>query len=190
MTAQVARRRSRRDVGSRGLLFAYFLATESRSAWRAETRPLQANQACRSHRAQQSLSPETSNQISPSPITSSTSSYQNNFGFVANDRGRVSPRLASYLSCSHKKRNPKNATRLSASLRYVSLRSGQTCVTPFSLRCRPTHCALTALRSDKRRRVRARSIGTLRCQCPQPESRAPGASTREGAGTDGLRDLR
>ena len=34
-----------------------------------------------------------------------------------NRQRRVSPRLASYLSCSHKKRNPKNATRLSASLR-------------------------------------------------------------------------
>ena len=37
---------------------------------------------------------------------------------------------------SHKKRNPKNATRLSASLRYVSLRSGQTCVTQARTRGR------------------------------------------------------
>ena len=67
--------------------------------------------------------------------------YQNSPCCVTSYRDRVSPRQASYLSCSHKKRNPKNATRLSASLRYVSLRSGQTCVTPFSLRCRPTRCA-------------------------------------------------
>ena len=39
---------------------------------------------------------------------------------VFSDRGRVSPRQASYLSCSHKKRNPKNATRLSASLRFAT----------------------------------------------------------------------
>ena len=32
---------------------------------------------------------------------------------------RVSPRQASYLSCSHKKRNPKNAARLPASLRFA-----------------------------------------------------------------------
>ena len=44
--------------------------------------------------------------------------------------------------CFAKRQVPKEkATRLSASLRYVSLRSGQTCVTQFSLRCRPTRFA-------------------------------------------------
>ena len=37
----------RRDGGIGAWLFAYFLATESRSAWRAETRLLHASQACR-----------------------------------------------------------------------------------------------------------------------------------------------
>lgn len=46
----VARRRSRRDGGGRGWLFAYFLATERRSARRAENRPLKANQACCQYR--------------------------------------------------------------------------------------------------------------------------------------------
>ena len=90
--------------------------------------------------------------------------------------------------CFAKRQVPKEkATRLSASLRYVSLRSGQTCITQFSLRCRPTRCALAALRSDKRRQIRAQSIGTLRCQCPQTELRAAGAARRADAG--GLRDL-
>ena len=115
--------------------------------------------------------------------------YQNSPCCVTSYRDRVSPRQASYLSCSHKKRNPKNATRLSASLRYVSLRSGQTCVTPFSLRCRPTRFALAARRSDKQRQVRARCIDTLRCQCPQPEQRAAGADTRVEAGADSRLDL-
>ena len=49
--------------------------------------------------------------------------------------------------CFAKRQVPKEkAPRLSASLRYVSLRSGQTCVTQFRLRCRPTRYAATRLR--------------------------------------------
>ena len=51
LTAQVARRRSRRDVDSRGSVLCLLSGTpESRSAWRAETRPLQANHPCRQNR--------------------------------------------------------------------------------------------------------------------------------------------
>ena len=106
-------------------------------------------------------------------------------------RGRVSPRQASYLSCPHpgrrpKKRNPKNATRLSASLRCA----------PGKPASRNSGCGaakLTARRGAPFKQlpqICSRSIGTLRCQYPQPEPRAAGASTRVGAGTGGLRELR
>ena len=161
------------------VFFAYFLAAESRSA--GGPRPAFCKQ--RRHVAKTIISVKSE----PSPDTAIASSYQKSACFVARDRGRESPRQASYLSCSHKKRNPKNAPRLSASLRYVSLRSGKTCVTQFSLRCRPTRFALTAHRSNKRRQVRARSNAVLRQRCPQPEQRAAGAARREES--DGLLDL-
>ena len=162
-------------------LFAYFLAEESRSA--GGPRPA----LCPSNKhATQSVNNE---QISFTRKQINGVQLSKQHRFVASDRGRESPRQASYLSCSHKKRNPKNATRLSASLRYVSLRSRQTCVTPFRLRCRPTRFALAARRSDKQRQVRARCIDTLRCQCPQPEQRAAGADTRVEAGADSRLDL-
>ena len=82
-----------------------------------------------------------------SSIESSAGSYQNYVCFVVHHRSRVSPRRASYLSCSHKKRNPKNATRLSASRRlrlWANLRHTiQSAVRQNSLcatRAAQTHC--------------------------------------------------
>ena len=49
----------RRVVGSRGQLFAYFLAAESRSARRAETRPLPVPQACCSNKCDSGLANRT-----------------------------------------------------------------------------------------------------------------------------------
>ena len=84
----------------------------------------------------------------------------------------------------------EKATRLSASLRYVSLRSGQTCVTQFSLRCGKTRYALTRAAQTRCRKVSSRSNAVLRQRCPQPEPRAAGADTRVNAGADGLQELR
>ena len=63
--------------------------------------------------------------------------------FVVYDRGRVSPRQATYfLVCQ------KVGKEHSPIVCVPALRSGQTCVTQFSLRCGKTHCALAALRSN------------------------------------------
>ena len=71
---------------------------------------------------------------------SSVRSYQNRISFSPATEARSRPgwRLTFLLVQESKQRTQ---TRLSASLRYVSLRYGQTCVTPFSLRCGKTHCA-------------------------------------------------
>ena len=98
----------RRNVGSRGWLFAYFLAAESRSA--GGPRP--------------ALCPWLGQFVNNEKISLKQKyikrkQLSKQHRFVASDRGRESPRQASYLSCSHKKRNPKNATRPSASLRFA-----------------------------------------------------------------------
>ncbi len=98
----------------------------------------------------------------------------------------ISPRRATFFSCSCKQRRQKNTPRLSASLRFAtgkpaSRHSG----------CGAAKLALRyARRSNRLPQICSRGIGTLRCQCPQPEPRAAGADTRVGAGTDGLRELR
>ena len=46
----------------------------------------------------------------------------------------------------------------------------------------------TPLRSNTLPQIGGRSIGTLRCQCTQPERRAAGADTRVRTGADGLPD--
>ena len=85
----------------------------------------------------------------------------------------LSQRKATYFLARAKVSKERAPTVYVPALRY-----GQTCVTPFRLRCRPTRCALAALRSDKRRQARVRSNAVLRQRCPQPEPRAAGADTR------------
>ena len=74
----------------------------------------------------------------------------------------------------------KNAKEHDPAVCVPALRYGQTSVTPFSLRCRPTRCAALPLRSDKRRQVSSRCNAVLRQRCPQSEPRAAGADTRDG----------
>ena len=122
-----------------------------------------------------------------SPIASSADSYQKYSSVVARDRGRVSARQPRYFLLLRQKISTQRKGDPTSCV--PSLRSGQTCITQFRLRCLPTRCALAALRSNKRRQVRARCNAVLRQRCPQPEPRAAGASTRAGADTDGLLDL-
>ena len=87
-------------------------------------------------------------------------------------------------------RRPKASTQRKGdpTICVPALRCGQTCVTPFRLRCRPTRCAALPLRSDRRRQASSRCNAVLRQRCPHPEPRAAGADTRVDAG--GQRELR
>ena len=95
----------------------------------------------------------------------------------------ISPRRATFFSCSCKQRRQKNTPRLSASLRFAtgkpaSRHSG----------CGAAKLALRyARRSNRLPQICSRCIGTLRCQCPQPEPRAAGTDTRVNSG--GLQEL-
>lgn len=99
---------------------------------------------------------------------------------VATDRGRVSPRQARYFLLLRQKRSTQR--KGDPAVCVPSLRYGQTCITQFSLRCRPTRCAASPLHSNKRRQVRSQSNAVLWQRCPQPEPRAAGADTRGRVG--------
>ena len=123
--------------------------------------------------------------VARSPITIIASGSQISFGVVVHDRGRVSPRHATFFSCSCKQRRQKNTTRLSASLRCAAgkpaSRHSVCGAAKLALRC--------ARRSNTLPQVRARCNAVLRQRCPQPEPRAAGADTRVNSGADGLRGL-
>jgi len=76
------------------------------------------------------------------PITASASSYQNSFSVVVHDRGRVSARQPRYFLLRRQKTSTQR--KGDPTVRVPALRSGQTCVTPFSLRCGKTRFALRA----------------------------------------------
>lgn len=125
--------------------------------------------------------------VARSPITIIASGSQISFGVVVHDRGRVSPRHATFFSLLVQ---AKKAKEHDPTVCVPSLRCGQTCITPFSSRCGKTRFALRAPLKQVAANLCPRCIGTLRCQCPQPEiSSAAGADTRVEADTDGLREL-
>ena len=97
----------------------------------------------------------------------------------------ISPRQATYFLACQKVSKEHSPIVCVPSLRFTSLRANlrhaiQPAVRQNSLRA-------GALRSNTLPQVRSRSIGTLRCQCPQPEPRAVGAARRANAG--GLQEL-
>ena len=118
-------------------------------------------------------------------LLESSSAFSSDISSPATEAGSRPGRRPSFLARASKE---GRRTR-PCCLRPSGFAYGQTCVTPFRLRCRPTRCAALPLRSDKRRQVRSRCNAVLRQRCPQPEPRAAGADTRVGADTGGLRGL-
>ena len=123
-----------------------------------------------------------------SPITSSASSYQTAIVVSCTTEAGSRPgRRPSFLARASKegKRTRPDCPRPYAAFHFApgkpASRHSVCCAAKLALRC--------ARRSNTLPQVRARSIGTLRCQCPQPEQRAAGSATRVDAGADGLHDL-
>ena len=105
---------------------------------------------------------------------SSAGSYQNYFSFVASDRNRVSARQPSYLSCSHKKRNPKNAPLLPASRHSV---------------CGAAQLALRFQRAAQTNGGKLENDATLSCGSVSRSLNHMPQAQPKGMGTDGMCDL-
>ena len=197
MTAQVARRQSRRDVGSRGSVLCLLSGTpESRSAGgpRPAFCPSSKHGVGSAHLlSHHPGSIEIQAKSALSQDVTLTVCYQNSVRYVACDRGRVSARQPRYFLLLRQKISTQrkgDPTVRVPTLRFTSLRANlrhaiPSAVPPNSLR----GYAAAPLRSDKRRQVRSRSNAVLRQRCSQPEQRAAGADTRVGADTGGLREF-
>ena len=158
-------------------LFAYFLAEESRSA--GGPRPALCPPI--RHVVQTKIKSKSA----PSQSTSRASSYQKSIALSpATEAGNRPGRRVTFLARTRNvtQRMRPDRLRPCASLRANLRHAIQSAVRQNSLRSK-------LLRSNTLPQIGERSIGTLRCQCPQPESRAAGADTRVRAGTDGLPEL-